>query len=98
MRLLGLSFMRLLITTETKLQLAVALRHMVDALDILDEVNAPGEIGSTLDLAIARLDEAIGRGGGQSSVQVLVDQLEREMSIRVAESEPNPSPWEIQPA
>ena len=41
-------------------QLSAALAQMVGALQLLDEADAPGEIGSSLDLAIARLEEHLG--------------------------------------
>ena len=40
-----------------------ALARMKEALGILDEAGAPGEIGGHLDLAIARLEEALGLEG-----------------------------------
>lgn len=38
-----------------RLRLAKARQHMIEALGILDQLDAPGEIGATLDLAIERL-------------------------------------------
>jgi hypothetical protein len=40
-----------------------ALARMKEALGILDEASAPGEIGGHLDLAISRLEEALGLEG-----------------------------------
>jgi len=42
-------------------RLSVALAEMVDAIGILDRLDAPGDIGSHLDLAIARLERELGR-------------------------------------
>ncbi len=52
-----IGLMRLLHTPESKLKLSEALRQMSDALDILDDLGAPGEIGTSLDLAVARLEQ-----------------------------------------
>ena len=41
--------------------LATARLHMTAALQLLDAVEAPGEIGATLDLAIVRLSEEMAR-------------------------------------
>jgi hypothetical protein len=41
----------------------LALRQLTEALELLDESHAPPEIGAELDLAIHRLQEAIGRAG-----------------------------------
>jgi hypothetical protein len=43
-----------------KPKLTDALAGMAEALRMLDEAGAPGEIGSHLDLAIARLEERLG--------------------------------------
>jgi len=43
-----------------KAELPEALARMSEALRILDAAGAPGEIGSHLDLAIARLEEQLG--------------------------------------
>lgn len=41
-------------------ELFKALTQMTEALRILDDLGAPGEIGAHLDLAIARLEEQLG--------------------------------------
>lgn len=41
-------------------QLAEAMRAMEQALAILDRVNAPGDIGAHLDLALNRLSDILG--------------------------------------
>ena len=41
-------------------QLSKALSKMLEALRMLDEAGAPGEIGSALDLSIARLEQRLG--------------------------------------
>jgi hypothetical protein len=52
-----------------------ALVHMRGALDILDQSNAPADIGSHLDLAVSRLEEAL-HGKPPTT---FVDQLREEM-------------------
>jgi hypothetical protein len=47
--------------------LAAALLQMEGALDLLDQADAPGEIGSHLDLAICRLREALGHPAAEAS-------------------------------
>ncbi len=47
--------MALLADSRSRLRLTEARQHMVEALRILDQFDAPGEIGATLDLAIERL-------------------------------------------
>lgn len=42
---------------------SAALVHMEQALDLLDQCDAPGEIGANLDLAICRLKDALARSG-----------------------------------
>lgn len=49
------------LTPQSRLVLAKALDQMTAALEFLDEVGAPGEIGATLELAIARLRQTLGR-------------------------------------
>ena len=53
--------MRLVTTPESRLELSRALRLMSEALDILDELGAPGDIGGILDLAVARLAKLLDR-------------------------------------
>jgi len=43
-----------------------ALARMEQALELLDECDAPGEIGANLDLAICRLREVLQRRGARS--------------------------------
>lgn len=45
--------------TNSTLPLREALRLMTQALDILDQEKAPGDIGAHLDLAIHRLRETL---------------------------------------
>ncbi len=90
--------MRLLTTPEAFPRLSEALGHMVEALAILDEINAPGEIGSLLDHAIVKLKTTLPqKGGPPSSVQMLMNQLERELLAGATNVNPAPSPWENQP-
>ena len=71
-----------------------ALPLMTGALTILDKMEAPGEIGSTLDLAISKLTELLGDNeplpvGAQS----LPEQLERELSRSRPHKPDSPCPW-----
>lgn len=45
---------------EMESELSGALAQMVEALATLDRLKAPGDIGSHLDLAIARLEAQLG--------------------------------------
>lgn len=56
--------------------LSAALAKMTGALRILDKAGAPGDIGSHLDLAIARLEERLGLACRQpESAEVVVIRL-----------------------
>ena len=48
-------------------RLRSALNRMIEALEILDEGEAPGYIGAQLDLAIARLKDEIARTENDNS-------------------------------
>jgi hypothetical protein len=90
--------MRGITNQQTRLELQNAFRLMTDALDILDDLHAPGVIGSTLDLAIVRLAEVLGRSDHEENgLETLNSQLERELSTGPISSEPKPSPWGIPP-
>ena len=88
--------MRLITTPESRLQLSSALRLMAEALDILDALDAPGEIGSMVDLAASRLEQILGYDDpAATGTQRLISQLEREFA---AASKPcRLSPWDITP-
>ena len=45
---------------DPKLLWTKALQHMECALEILDETDAPAQVGSHLDLAICRLENVLG--------------------------------------
>ena len=47
--------MALLADSRSRLRLAKARQHMIDVLGILGQLDAPGEIGATLDLALERI-------------------------------------------
>jgi hypothetical protein len=55
---------------------ADALQHMQSAMRILDDTRAPDEIGPHLDLAMCRLEEAMGRSKSDNSIQSLHQELE----------------------
>jgi hypothetical protein len=54
-------------SSEAGSKWTLALRQLIEALQLLDESNAPPEIGAGLDLAIHRLQEAIRSVGGSPS-------------------------------
>lgn len=88
--------MRLITTPESRLELSKALRLMTQALDVLDEIAAPCEIGSYLDLAVTRLENLLGHDEeATGGVQELMAKLEREYLISRGESELQPSPWDF---
>jgi hypothetical protein len=53
-----------------------ALEHMQSAMRILDETRAPDDIGPHLDMAMCRLEEALGRNKSDNSVRSLRQELE----------------------
>jgi hypothetical protein len=53
-------------TLEKESRWSLALDRMREALTILDESDAPAEVGAELDLAINRLAEAIARDGDEN--------------------------------
>ena len=57
-----------------------AMRHMRSALNMLDEIGAPGDIGSYIDLAICRLEEALGCNPADNSVDLLGEHIENAMT------------------
>ncbi|MDP9423684.1 MAG: hypothetical protein M3Q19_12790 [Pseudomonadota bacterium] len=90
--------MEVLITSESELELARALRNMRAALDILDDIDAPGDIAWHLDLAICRLEKILGTGSyAQTSVQSLISQVEDEFATGPGEVDAETDPWELQP-
>lgn len=79
-------------------QLSRALGQMVEALEILDELNAPGDIGSLLDLAIVRLGTELGLDHhGTTSVEALLARLGADSPAMEAELGNSASPWDIAP-
>lgn len=65
-------------TPERVSQLAEALDLMAAALELLDDIGAPGEIGANLDLAMTRLETVLGRDQKSSAALRLVAGLECE--------------------
>lgn len=49
--------MKVLETSDRQLAFSRARREMIRALAILDQLDAPGEVASHLDLAICRLEQ-----------------------------------------
>lgn len=62
--------------SDTEGQLSMALDRMQEALRLLDEAGAPGDIGSFLDLAIARLEARLGGGPRLAEAALLLSSLE----------------------
>lgn len=90
--------MQVLTTSESNLELSRALQQMQAALEILDELGAPGHIASHLDLAICRLEQALGMGPhAQTSVQTMISQLENELADGPSAPEIQANPWELRP-
>jgi hypothetical protein len=88
--------MQVLITSESNRELSRALQQMHAALEILDDIAAPGDIASHLDLAICRLERTLGMGPHAStSVQVMISQLETELADRSSAPEVLANPWEL---
>lgn len=87
--------MHFLAPPRTSRELSEALELMTNALAILDQADAPGKIGATLDLAISSLSAAIGQEERASvNLQSLVEELDRELS-EAGQPEPDRSdPWE----
>lgn len=74
---------------EANVKLGEALRHMSDALFILDELDAPGEIGTGLDLAIAHLSQFLRQEPDErGAVHRMMRELEREF-VAIRESHPS---------
>jgi hypothetical protein len=76
-------------------ELSEALELMTKALAILDEADAPGKIGATLDLAISCLSAVVGQDERASpGLQSFMEELKRELSL-TSQPEPDQSgPWE----
>lgn len=88
--------MQFITTPESRLELSRAMSLMSQALEILDELHAPGEIGSMLDLAVARLQKVLDLDDqAPAAMEALMIELEREFIGATAASECNPNPWKI---
>ena len=68
--------MDIVASSPAKAKWSEALRQMRSALDALDDSGAPGDIGSHLDLAICRLEDAIGFSGEDNTFQRLLTEVE----------------------
>ena len=88
--------MRVVTTPESRLELSRALGLIAEALDILDEIGAPGEIGGTLDLAASRLQDHIDREDSVATgVEALIAQLQGELNdVRLSDGRAR-SPWAL---
>jgi hypothetical protein len=75
-----------------------ALSQMTEALGILDDLDAPGDIGSHLDLAISRLERQLGLENHlAASIGTLVTRLAEDRSAVEAGSGELSSPWDAAP-
>lgn len=90
--------MQVITTPQARLALSKASGLMSEALELLDETHAPGRIGATLDMAIARLEEFLGRDEQAPGIQELMAQLEREFADTPTLGASRPNPWQIPPA
>jgi hypothetical protein len=89
---------QMLTAPQSKLMLSKALNLMTSALELLDELGAPGEIGAALDLAIAKLVKLGQEDHAPTGVQAVIAQLEHELTLDVAAGTSRPNPWKIPPA
>ena len=93
--------MRFITTPEHRLGLESAVRLMSEALAVLDELDAPGEIGSMLDLAVARLEKFRDQDDqAMTGVKAMMCQLEEEFAAAAATapcSDSKPNPWALGP-
>jgi hypothetical protein len=62
-----------------------ALAQMQSALKILDDTQAPEDIGPHLDLAICRLEHAMGRNSAENSVSNLHKHIDEAFATAMAE-------------
>ena len=91
--------MHFVLTSDSRLELSRALHLMLDALDVLDQAGAPGEVGSTLDLAIMRLLQILGRNGrAGTGLEALMSRLLNESDAAAGGERERPSPWPIAPS
>ena len=87
--------MRPIPNSQSRLYLSRARRLMTDALAILDALDAPGDIGSTLDLAIAKLEKYLdGDDRLATDAKALMSQLQREFAD-AGTREQKPNPWAL---
>lgn len=84
---------------RSRRQLSLALGEMKEALRILDELGAPGEIGSHLDLAIARLEKQLGDEphGAAPEDAFIAASLAIDAHASDLEVGDKPNPWGIDP-
>lgn len=76
-----------------KPELSGALDRMSEALRMLDEADAPAEIGGHLDLAIARLEKHLGAEHREpASISEFMSQLDAHPKDGIAEPQ---SAWDI---
>jgi hypothetical protein len=73
-----------------KAQWGQALNHMQSALKILEETEAPGDVAPHLDLAMSRLEQALGRNPADNSGQSLHEQIDKAFAAVMAEGAKKP--------
>ena len=85
--------MEIVEASDSESTLTYAMRQMLQALDILDEVAAPGEISSHLDLAICRLAQVLGLEHHSSGLFELMSSLDEQLLADQREEMPITSIW-----
>lgn len=79
--------------SPVKMKWNLALQRMQSALDTLDESAAPAEIGSHLDLAICRLEDALGCNPADNTIQQLQAEIENALAMSKDVTKSDTSLW-----
>jgi hypothetical protein len=77
--------MDVIVGSPIEIKWNAALKHMQSALDMLDDSGAPGDIGSHLDLAICRLEDALGCDPADNTIQQLQAEIENALTTPTTE-------------
>jgi hypothetical protein len=83
------------LNSDEQPQLGEALDKMVAALQILDELETPGDIGCHMDLAIARLEERLAPGRSSTSLGTQLAKLSEFRPGSDGQLRNLECPWEI---
>lgn len=89
--------MHTLAIPEPETLLAGAMDLMAEALELLDDIGAPGEIGANLDLAMTRLENVLGRDQESTAAPSVVAGLECEAASDKSGC-PVSNPWRVTPS